>query len=118
MSYEFYRVLHVVGIILLFTSLGTLTATAGSSKKNFQRIAGIAHGVALVIVLVAGFGLLARLGMFGSIPTWAWIKLFLWLALGMVIIPLKRKPELGLVVWTGLPIIGAIAAWLAITKPF
>ena len=118
MSYDFYRVLHVVGIILLFSSLGALTAMAGSTNQAFRRFAGIAHGVALVLVLVAGFGLLARLGMFGAIPTWAWIKLFLWLALAMIIVPLKRKPELGLVLWTGLPILGALAAWLAITKPF
>lgn len=118
MSYEFYRVLHVFAIILLFTSLGTLAATAGTTSSQLRRLAGVAHGVALVIVLVAGFGLLARLNMFGAIPNWAWAKFGLWLILAMAVVPLRRKPEWAVVIWTGLPILGGLAAWLAITKPF
>ena len=118
MSYELYRVLHVFAIILLFTSLGTLAATAGSRGPFLRRVAGIAHGVALVIILVAGFGLLARLNMFGAIPNWAWAKFGLWLLLGMAVVPLNRKPEWAPVIWVGLPFIGGLAAWLAITKPF
>ena len=118
MSYEFYRVLHVFAIILLFTSLGALAATAGATSGGLRRLASIAHGVALVIILVAGFGLLARLGMFGAIPNWAWAKFGLWLLLGAAVVPLNRKPALAPWVWAALPFIGGLAAWLAITKPF
>ncbi len=79
MSYEFYKVLHVFSALLLFTSLGTLAASARSDSGQLKKLAGIAHGVALAVIFVAGFGLMARLGMFGAIPVWAWLKIGLWL---------------------------------------
>ena len=118
MSYLFYKILHVFAALLLFTSLGTLAMAAGSPKSQLRRLAGIAHGVALAIIFVAGFGLLARLGMFGSIPMWAWLKMGLWLVLAMVVIPLRRKPEWATALWLMMPFAGGIAAWLAISKPF
>jgi hypothetical protein len=118
MSYEFYRVLHVFSIILLFTSLGTLAAVGGAASGRLRRLAAAAHGVALALILVAGFGLLARLGMFGAIPHWAWLKLGIWLLLAMAVLPLRRKPEWSVWLWPLLPIAGGGAAWLAIAKPF
>jgi hypothetical protein len=118
MSYEFYRVVHVFGIILLFTSLGTLAATAGATDARLRRLAAAAHGIALTIVLVAGFGLLARLGMFGAIPAWAFAKLAIWLLLALLVLPLRRRPEWALWLWLAMPLAGGAAAWLAIAKPF
>lgn len=118
MSYEFYRVLHVFSIILLFTSLGTLAAVGGGESARLRRVATIAHGVALTLVLVAGFGLLAKLAMFGAIPVWAWLKLVIWLLLAMAVLPLRRRPEWAVWLWLLLPIAGGAAAWLAIGKPF
>jgi hypothetical protein len=118
MSYNFYTVLHVFGVIVLFTSLGALAATAGSPSASLRRLASIAHGVSLAIIFVAGFGLLARLGFFGDIPMWAWTKMGLWLILGAIVVPLKRKPEWAPALWIAMPIIGGLAAWLAVMKPF
>jgi hypothetical protein len=118
MSYEFYKVLHVFSVLLLFTSLGTLAAVATSGNATLRRLAGVAHGVSLVLILVAGFGLLARLGLAGGIPGWAWLKVGLWLILGLVVLPLRRRPEWGVRLWPVMPIIGGLAAWLAIAKPF
>ena len=94
MSYEFYRVLHVIGIIVLFASLGALAAIGGRTDEKLRKIAAIAHGVAVAIILIAGFGLMARLKMFGGFPPWIWVKLGIWLAMAMAVLPLKRKPEL------------------------
>jgi hypothetical protein len=118
MSYEFYRVLHVVGIILLFSSLGALAAIGGRTDDGLRRFAAIAHGIAVAVILVAGFGLLARLQMFGGFPPWIWIKLGIWLSLAMAVLPLRRKPELAPWLFGALPVLGAIAAWLAVYKPF
>jgi len=118
MSYEFYKILHVFSALLLFTSLGTLAASANSDSGRLRKLAGIAHGVALTIIFVAGFGLLARLGMFGAIPTWAWLKIGLWLMLGLVVVPLRRKPEWATALWLLIPVVGGSAVWLAIAKPF
>ena len=118
MSYEFYRVLHVFSIILLFTSLGTLAAVSGAESGRLRRLAAVAHGVAVTLILVAGFGLLARLGMFGALPHWVWLKLGIWLLLAMLVLPLRRRPEWAVWLWLVAPIAGGTAAWLAITKPF
>jgi hypothetical protein len=118
MSYGFYKVAHLFGVLLLFISLGTLAATAKAEGSPLRRLAGAAHGIALVIVLVAGFGLMARMGMFGSIPLWAWAKVGLWLLLGFAVLPLKRKPDWAIWLWVALPFVGGLAAWLAVAKPF
>ena len=118
MSYDFYKILHVFAALLLFTALGTLAAAAGSAAPRLRRLAGVAHGVALAIIFIAGFGLLARLGMFGAIPVWAWIKMALWLVLAGIIVPLRRKPDWAPALWLAIPVVGGLAAWLAIAKPF
>lgn len=118
MSYETYKVLHVFAVLLLFTSLGTLAATGENSSDGLRRLAKIAHGVALAVIFVAGFGLLARLGMFGEIPLWAWAKIGLWLALGLSVLPLRSRPQWVTSLWLAIPVIGGLAAWLAIRKPF
>ena len=118
MSYEFYKILHVFSALLLFTSLGTLAASANSDSGRLRKLAGIAHGVALTIIFVAGFGLMARLQMFGAIPMWAWLKIGLWLILGLIVLPLRRKPEWATALWLAIPVVGGLAAWLAIQKPF
>lgn len=117
MSYGFYKILHLFAVLLLFTSLGTLAAAA-RGNENLQRIARAAHGVALLLILVAGFGLMARLGLFGAIPLWAWVKISLWLLFGLAVLPLRRKPEWTVGLWVAFPLLGALAAWLAVTKPF
>ncbi len=118
MSYEFYKILHVFSALLLFTSLGTLAATVRSENHQLRRLAGVAHGIALAVIFVAGFGLMARLGMFGAIAVWAWFKIGLWLALALVVIPLRRKPEWATALWLSIPILGGLAVWLAVQKPF
>jgi hypothetical protein len=118
MSYEFYTVVHVFGVIFLFTALGALAATAGSATASLRRAASIAHGVSLALIFVAGFGLLARLGHFGAIPVWAYLKMALWSALAIVVLPLKRRPEWAPALWVVMPIFGGLAAWLAVTQPF
>lgn len=118
MSYFFYKILHLFAVLLLFTSLGTLAAAGGDGAGRLRRLAGVAHGVAMAIILVAGFGLLARLGLFGSIPGWAWLKIGLWLLLGLAVLPLRRRPEWAVWLWSLIPVIGGLAAWLAVKKPF
>jgi sulfite exporter TauE/SafE len=118
MSYEFYNVAHVIGVLFLFTALGALAATAGSPSAPLRKIASIAHGVALALIFVAGFGLLARLGYFGSIPAWAYFKMVLWGVLGLAVLPLKKKPQWAPALWVLMPIVGSLAVWAAVVQPF
>mgnify|MGYP001824207953 CR=1 FL=1 len=118
MSYELYRTLHIIGIVLLFSSLGALAAIGGRTDDRLRGFAAIMHGVAVAVILIAGFGLLARLKMFGGFPIWIWIKLGIWLTLAMTVLPLRRKPELASRLFLVFPLLGGIAAWLAVYKPF
>ena len=119
MSYHAYKVLHLLGVVLLFMALGGLTVAAvrGPVEASVRRAALIAHGIALAVVLVAGFGLLARLGFMASMPTWAWLKIGIWLLLGLAVVGLKRVPATAKAAWIVLPLLGTAAAWLAVTKP-
>ena len=118
MSLEFYKVLHIFSVFLLFISLGTIAAVGNSQDGRLRRLAGVAHGVALALILIAGFGLLAKLRMFGSIPAWVLVKFGLWFLFGLSVLPLRRRPEWTLWLWLLIPVLGGLAAWLAVTKPF
>ena len=84
MSITFYKILHLAAALSLFAVLGGVLMTAangiGKEKNRWRKKAAIVHGVGLVILLVSGFGLLAKNGL--SFPAWATIKMVLWLVLG------------------------------------
>jgi len=118
MTYEFYKVLHLVAILFLFTSIGSLTALGRSGAgTTLRRLAAIVHGVSLGLVVVAGFGLLAKLGIMGDFPIWVWLKLGVWLLVAFALIPLRRRPEWAVALWVVLPTLAGVAAWLAVNKP-
>lgn len=120
MSYEFYKVLHIVSILLVFTSLaGTLTATMVSDplQKTLRLPLAILHGVGITTLLVSGFGLAARLGLVQGLPIWVWVKIAIWLVMGASIALAKRKAKWGLPLLYAWIILGGTAAYFAITKP-
>ncbi len=114
LSLSVYKVAHLFGVLLVFLGFGALVGD-GSNRRTAQ----IAHGLGLVIVLVAGFGALARLGISGpgSWPLWIWLKLAIWLALGALVTVAKRSRGTAKMLWWLLPVLGAAAAYLAIYKP-
>jgi hypothetical protein len=114
LSLSVYKVAHLFGVLLVFLGFGALVGDG-----NNRRTATIAHGLGLVIVLVAGFGALARLGIYGpsSWPLWIWLKLAIWLALGALVTVAKRSRGAAKSLWWLLPVLGAAAAYLAIYKP-
>lgn len=117
-----YQVLHIFGILLVFMALGGLSLHAmngGTRDSNGSRaLVAITHGLGLLLILVAGFGMLARLGtMSGGLPGWVWVKLVVWLLLaGSVVVP-YRKPEWSKAMWFALPVLGVIAAHSALYRP-
>jgi hypothetical protein len=121
MSYQAYKVIHILGVLFVFTSLGALMLASreGVERGGGRKLAGITHGIALLVVLVAGFGTAARLGLPNPAawPMWLWIKVLIWLLLGGVIVLIRRAPQLGSLLWWLLPLLGGIAAWAAIFKP-
>lgn len=113
MSYEFYKIVHLAGLVTLFASLGALAVIPADRRKPFMAL----HGIATVVMLVAGFGLLARLNMMGNLGVWVYGKLAIWLVFGAIPVVLKRKPNLAVPMLLVSIALGTLAAFLAITKP-
>jgi hypothetical protein len=121
MSIAVYKLIHIFSIMLLFTAFGglLLAARAGVETGVSRKLAGITHGIALLLILISGFGALARIGMSNPAtwPAWLWIKALIWLALGAVVVVIKRSPRLAPALWWILPLLGGIAAYLALKNP-
>ncbi len=123
MSYEFYKVLHIVAALILFAALGGVAVHAingGPRASNAaRRLLALLHGSALLVLVVAGFGLLARLDlMAGGLAPWVYGKLALWLVAGALLTLPGRLPGLARpILALGLPVLGLLAAWLAVYKP-
>lgn len=126
MSYETYKVLHLLGVIFLFTAVGGSVFLRLESAQRAvdelgagaRKLTGIVHGVALLLILVSGFGILAVLDLMeGGIPGWVWWKLGIWLALGAALPVARKVPRAAGVLWWLLPLLGAVAAWLGIVQP-
>ena len=120
-SYEVYKVLHIVGVLLTFAVLGGLALTvangATKSTSSVRRLIAATHGAGTFIILLGGFGALARLGMPQGLPLWIWIKLACWAIIAALVVVPYRRPELARPIFWFLPILGAVAAWAAIYKP-
>lgn len=123
MSLAFYKVLHLFSAFLLFAALGALTlaarARAAGDGDGGRKLAAASHGIALVLLLVTGFGALARLAISNPAlwPGWVWAKVVIWLALGAALV-VRRFPGAAGLLWWLWPVLGGVAAWLALYKPF
>lgn len=123
MTLAAYKLLHVLGIVFLFAALGGSVLVhwvrlEEPARARARKIAGITHGVALLLVAFAGFGALARLGLTSAaLPLWVWGKIVLWALLGAAPFVLRRRPALAGAFWWLLPLLGAAAAYLAFYKP-
>ncbi len=115
MSLLAYKVLHLVGGFLLFAALGYLALRPADKAI---KLPSISHGIALLLLLVSGFGMLAKLGIMGlSWPLWIWLKLVIWLLLGAALVLVRRLPRHAALWWWLFPLLGGAAAYLALYKP-
>lgn len=115
-----YKTFHLVGVMLTVVALGGMAihaANGGTREQSLtRRLTTAIHGTGLLLVLVAGFGMLARLdGSTGS--GWVVIKLGIWLLLGGAALVPYRRPQFARVLFVAVPLLAALAAIMAITKP-
>ncbi|UOF02869.1 hypothetical protein [Bdellovibrio reynosensis] len=121
MSYQFYKVLHMLGFMLLFFGFGGLMVAAFSKvtlTKSARLMAFITHGLGLFLIFLSGFGMAARLGLVQGLPAWVQAKIGIWLVLGIAISLVKRKGYIGWPIAILLWGLGTTAAFIAINKPF
>jgi hypothetical protein len=118
MSYQFYKILHFIGLFMIFSGLGgqLLHAINGGDRQHpGRKWLGVMHGVGLLLALVAGFGLIARLQT--GFPAWIWGKIIIWVALGGLSAVAMRKQHLSYALWLLMLTLGGLAAYLAGVKP-
>lgn len=117
MTYDFYKVLHLFGMSLVLTSLGGVilhVVNGGTKDSNlFRKGAMIAHGVGLLLLIVAGFGMLAKLGIHG-VPWWVGVKILIWLILGGLAALAYKRPAAAAKLWVGVPLLATLAAILGV----
>lgn len=122
--YAVYKVAHYLGLFALFVTLSAALARSAAlppgTEDPWRKRLSALHGISMLVVLIAGFGLMARLGiMHGALfPGWIWAKLVLWALLGALLGLAIRRSR-----WTGpalviLPFVAALAGFLALIKPF
>jgi hypothetical protein len=121
-SHQLYNVVHIVGLVLLMAALGGLALSAqvpsGSSRPP-RRFVMILHGLGMFLMLLGGFGMMARLGIVQgtSWPGWVWVKVGVWVALGISAFLPYRFPRTSQPLLFLLPVLGGLAAYMAIYKP-
>lgn len=113
-SYQLYKVIHLAAIFTFLSGASVMLLTP--SKTKFWKIL---TGVAGFVILVAGFGLMAKLYPGQGMQPWIVGKLVIWLILmGMGHIVAKRFPAMGFRVYWITIALATVAAYLAIYKPF
>jgi len=116
MPYETYNLIHIAGLILVFMGLGG--SLLGGAADRPPKLAGMLHGIGLLAMLVGGFGLLVRLDIGFPWPGWVFAKLAIWLVIGTLPMFVRRRAISRGLAWMLALVLGGVAAWLAITKPF
>lgn len=114
MSFETYKIIHIISLLLFTASIGV--SLLGGVKVKGLHISGMIGGV---FILIAGMGLLARKYPGQAWPTWVWVKLVIWLVLlaGSEIMAKRLKDKRGLAL-SGLLGLMFVAVFLAVLKPF
>jgi hypothetical protein len=123
MPYNVYKLAHFLGIftLLITLALSSLHVLKGGTRADnpHRRILGAIHGTAVFLILLGGFGMLARLGIVqGGLPAWIYLKLGIWLILGGALSLVYRGAGFARMLLVGMPLLAVLAAAIALYKPF
>ena len=121
---DFYEIVHVIGIAMLFLAIGGVSvhvANGGTKATSAtRRLVSTIHGLGAFLILVGGFGMLARIGMQhgAGFPGWLWAKIIIWVILSAVALLPYRWPALARPSLLLLPFLAGVAVYMALYKPF
>ncbi len=121
MSYSFYKVLHLFGIAMMLVALGGVFVHAANASDKSANVVRktilVLHGLGSFLILLAGFGLLAKLGEVTGFPGWLWPKLTIWMILSLVIAVPYRNRGLARLLIIVTPLLVLLSAYFAVFKP-
>ena len=113
LSHSTYLIVHLAGLLLLALSIGGLVMPSAADRAKMLKIL---HGVGLFLLLLGGFGMLARLGIGWPFPAWLFVKLALWFVMGAF--PVFQKKLSGNAdLWVAVLLIMTAIA-MGVAKPF
>jgi hypothetical protein len=123
MPYVIYKLIHFLGIFTMVVALAAMAMHALQGGRiqpgRGRRWLGITHGVAAFLVLLGGFGMLARLGIaHDGLPAWVYLKLLIWLGLGVAVALPYRGKALARALLVALPLLAVAGGAVALYKPF
>jgi len=119
---DLYEIIHVIGIAMLFVAIGGVAVHAanGGTKANTSTrgIVATIFGLGSFLILLGGFGMMARLGLVrGAPPAWLTVKMVIWLVLSALVLVPYRKPALAKPFLLLLPLLAGLAVYMAVYKP-
>jgi hypothetical protein len=123
MPYPIYKLIHLAGIFMVLLALAAMSihALRGGTRAGdpHRRALAIAHGTGIFLILLGGFGMLARLGIVqGGLPGWILAKLGIWAILGAAMALAYRGRTLARLTLLAVPALAVLAAAFALYKPF
>ena len=120
-SFLVYKNIHLLGVVMILVAMGGLILqqiNISTREKPWRRPVAITHGIGMVLVLLGGFGMLARLGIHWPWPGWIIGKIVIWVIFGALLAVIGRMPGLAKPLWWITIALGGLAAYLALNKPF
>jgi hypothetical protein len=120
MSIQLYKILHFAGLTLAFMGLTGVLALRWSSSETLGKrlLFSLSHGLGMLVALVSGFGLAAKLGYTSSLPYWIIGLIIVWILLGASFALVKRLSKFSALIMIWLTVLAIIGSWLAVMKPF
>lgn len=110
-----YKIIHIAGLLGLFSALGGLIA-ADVRKPATLRSFVMVHGISLLLLLISGIGMQTKIG-YDLMTPWLIGKLVIWALLGASLVILKRRLIPVGAAWLLILALGVTAGTLAIKKP-
>ncbi|MDP0498206.1 MAG: hypothetical protein Q7Q73_18560 [Verrucomicrobiota bacterium JB024] len=120
MTVQLYKVIHLLGVMMVFLGYGGLIIRGllDSTNKKLRILGSVTSGIGLLLLLVSGFGMIARYGgAYSYAEGWLIAKYVIWLILGAATAVLSRKPKLGMPLWWAILVLGVVAAYMGVMKP-
>jgi hypothetical protein len=105
-----YKFIHYIGIFFLLSGVGGIIF----AEKDKIKLPVISHGIGLLLILLGGFGMQAKMHI--GFPAWFIAKLAIWLVLGAALVIAKRQLLPPVATWALVVILSSIAAWLGLTN--